>query len=333
MTAIKLLAGVSCMKKLLAFVLGGTALMGLAMMSTAQAEPDYPFAATGFVGGGGSWLEPEGNNIKCRGGCGSDIAHIIAGGDIVLPLQGYWNVQLGGAFHVSHEHFFRGKSDSLIQFQGGAIGFWRDPAAGVFGLEVGVFSPFGKDSTFGGRDPGTVNGFQTSIKLGGVAEYFFSDMVTFGAFGGALIPMDEHPFDMPGKSPGKTVDTGFYAGGHLTYYASETLAFAGYTRFVELNESFDSEDYSRRNRSFKIGGKVRHLTSMPGVEVYASGSYLKCEDESSSGEGSRTFTEDGAQFMAGVKVRLGGHSDSLVAIDRSNAIDTRAWACSSGIVD
>jgi len=318
------------MKKFLTLVLGSTALMGVSMMGTAQAEPDYAYAATGFVGGGGSWLSADGDG----GGDvddsddDEDIAHIVAGGDIVIPVNGYWNVQLGGAFHTDHQHFMYGGSESVIQFQGGAIGFWRDPATGVFGIEAGVYSPFGKDSTFGGK---INNGRQTSIKIGGVAEYFFSDMITFGGFGGALIPMEEHPFG--NKGGGKRIDTGFYAGGHLTYYASDTLALAGYTRFTELNESSDEFDFSRSNRSFKIGGKVRYLTSMPGVEVYASGSYLKCEVEFSGNQSpNTTFTNDGAQFMGGVKIRLGGHTDSLVAIDRSNAIDTRAWACSdSGI--
>jgi len=309
------------MKKFLTLVLGSTALMGVSMMETAQAEPDYAYAATGFAGGGGSWLEPEGR-IQCIESCDSDIATIVGGGDIVLPLNGYWNVQLGGAFHIDHQHFLFAGSDSVTQFQGGAIGFWRDPATGVFGIEAGVYSPFGKDSTFGGDIP---NGFQTSIKIGGVAEYFFSDMITIGGFGGALIPMDENPFGI--KGGGKRIDTGFYAGGHLTYYASDTLAFAGYTRFTELHQSEESV-FSRSDQSFKIGGKVRYLTSMPGVEVYASGSYLNCENEVSGNQIlNRTFTDDGAQFMGGVKIRLGGHTDSLVAIDRSNAIDTRAWAC------
>lgn len=123
------------------------------MMGTAQAEPDYAYAATGFVGGGGSWLSRDGDDDDDD----DDIAHIVAGGDIVLPLHGYWNVQLGGAFHTDHQHFFRGRSDSTIQFQGGVIGFWRDPAMGVFGIEAG-----------------------------------------------------------------------FYAGGHVTYYASDNLAFAGF---------------------------------------------------------------------------------------------------------
>ncbi len=316
------------MKKLLTFVLGSTALIGVSMVGPAQAEPDYAYAATGFVGGGASWLDlsTSGNiKVKCRDSCDSEIAHIVGGGDIVLPLHGYWNVQLGGAFHTDHEHFDFGGSNSTTQFQGGVIGFWRDPAMGVFGIEAGFFSPFGNEG----------GGFQNSVKIGGVAEYFFSDMITIGGFGGALIPMDENPFGGSGKSlgPSKSIDTGFYAGGHLTYYASDNLAFAGFARFTELNSGGGSGQITIDNtdRSLNVGGQVRYLTSMPGVEIYASGSYRECESESSrTGEEvgfSSTFTEDGAQFMGGVKIRLGGHSDSLVAIDRSNAIDTRAWAC------
>jgi hypothetical protein len=298
------------MKNILKSVLGGAALLGLSMAGTAQAEPDYMYAATGFVGGGGSWLSLDG----CQGGgCDDDIAIIVGGGDFVLPLRGYWNVQLGGAFYTEHLHFEFGGSDSTTQFQGGAIGFWRDPAMGVFGIEVGVFSPFGDNSE---------GGFQNSFKVGGVVEYFFSNMITFGAFGGALIPMDPHPFG----GGGTEVDTGFYAGGHVTYYASNDLAFAGFARFTELNDSFGGF-FESSQRSLNIGGKVRYLTSMPGVELYASGAYHKCENEFSRGQFTNTDFADGAQVMAGVKVRLGGHTDSLVNIDRSNAIDTRAWAC------
>lgn len=293
------------MKTIVKSILGGAVLLGLSMAGTAQAEPDYMYAATGFVGGGGSWLSFDG----CQGpDCDSDIATIVGGGDFVLPLSGYWNVQLGGAFYTEHQHFNGGGSFSPTQFQGSAIGFWRDPAMGVFGIEVGVYSPFGDQ-------------FQNSFKVGGVVEYFFSDMVTFGAFGGALIPMDPHPLGQFGPE----FDTGYYAGGHVTYYASDDLAFAGFARFTELNSGNRGFEFSQR--SLKIGGKVRYLTSMPGVELYASGAYRKCEFELDRGQFSNTDFTDGAQVMAGVKVRLGGHSNSLVSIDRSNAIDTRAWTC------
>jgi hypothetical protein len=305
------------MKKLLTLVLGSTALMGVSMIGAAQAEPDYPFAATGFFGGGGSWLS-SGNQFELDDDDGddSDVAHLEGGGDIVIPVSGYWNVQLGGAFHTDHLHFMYGGANSRTQFQGSAIGFWRDPASGVLGLEFGFFSPFGNEG----------GGYQNSFKIGGVAEYFFSDMLTFGAFGGALIPMEDNPFGNQ-KGGGKSLDTGFYAGGDLTYYASDTLALVGYARYTELNESFDRRDASTSQRSFNVGGKVRYLTSMPGVEIYASGSYLNCEVERSSRGRGRTYGIDGAQFMGGVEIHLGGHTDSLVAIDRSNTIDTRAWIC------
>ena len=71
------------MKNLIKSVLGGAALLGLSMAGTAQAEPDYMFAATGFVSGGGSWLSFDG----CQGGgCDNDIATIVGGGDFVIPL-------------------------------------------------------------------------------------------------------------------------------------------------------------------------------------------------------------------------------------------------------
>ncbi len=297
------------MKNIVKSVLGGAALLGLSMAGTAQAEPDYLYSATAFVGGGGTWLSND-NNFGPFGD--RDIATIVGGGDFVLPLRGYWNVQLGGAFHTGHEHFFFG-SDSTTQFQGSAIGFWRDPAMGVFGIEVGAFSPFGDDR----------GGFFNSAKVGGVVEYFFSDMITFGAFGGVLLPFDP-------SFRGSEFDTSFYAGGHVTYYTSENLAFAGFARFTELNSSIRGNGPEFADRSLTLGGKVRYLTSMPGVELYASGAYHKCENEFSFQGNTNTNFEDGAQVMAGVNVRLGGHTDSLANIDRSNAIDTRAWACDQG---
>jgi len=307
------------MNKLVAFVLGGTALIGVSMMGTAQAEPDYAYAATGFVGGGGAWLDGSSICFDETGGgggiCDRDIATIVAGGDIVLPVRGYWNVQLGGAVHTNYIQPAGGTNYTLTQFQGSAIGFWRDPAMGVFGIETGVLSPRAAE----GRSTN-----YNSVKIGGVAEYFFSDMITIGGFGGVLVPFDSRP----GKG-GKEIDTGFYAGGHLTYYASDNLAFAGFARFTELGIRYtDGSSDEETERSLNVGGKVRYLTSMPGVELYASGSYRECEGENNFGDGgARIGGHDGARFMAGVNMRLGGHSDSLVAIDRSNALDTRAWAC------
>lgn len=138
--------------------------------------------------------------------------------------------------------------------------------------------------------------------------------------------MDTHP---PTGGKSIDIDTGFYAGGHLTYYVSEILVFAGYARFVELNRSFSPDAFSVSDRTIRAGGKVRYLTFMPGVEIYASGGYVKCETDLQRGTFSDVRYADGAEFMAGVNIRLGGYSNSLVNIDRSNAIDTRAWACGS----
>jgi hypothetical protein len=46
-------------------------------------------------------------------------------------------------------------------------------------------------------------------------------------------------------------------------------------------------------------------------------------------ERGRQFTSvsDGVEVMAGINIRLGGNTGSLADIDRSNAIDTRAWEC------
>lgn len=159
-----------------------------------------------------------------------------------------------------------------------------------------------------------------SAKIGGVAEFFFSDMITIGGFGGVLLPFNPHS----GKG-GKEVETGFYAGSHLTYYASDNLAIAGFARFAELNS--DLGEQTESDRSLNVGGKVRYLTSMPGVEIYASGSYRECEHEFTRSGRTSGFSLNGGQFMGGVQIRLGGYTDNLVAIDRSNAIDTRAWAC------
>lgn len=300
------------MGKLIKLVLAGAAFMGVSMSGTAQAEPDYMFAATGFVGGGGTWLEARSECVGLGGSCDAEIASIVGGGDIVLPLRGNWNIQLGGAFLTDHEIISGPFSNSRTQFQAGAIGFWRDPALGVFGIEFGAFrSGVGSTRSQNGQSRYNFNSF----KVGGVAEYFISDMVTIGGFGGVLIPMDPHPFDPVTAE----VDTGFYAGGQVTYYARNNLAFAGLARFSELNETNTPLQRETSHRSLNVGGKVRYLTSMPGVELFASGNYHKCE---------RDFgVRDGARVMAGVNIRLGGHTDSLVGIDRSNAIDTRTWSC------
>jgi opacity protein-like surface antigen len=306
------------MKTILKSIAAGAAMLGLAMTGAAQADgtsPAFPFAATGFVAGGGAFLEPSGDFLCIApGACDNDIALIVAGGDMVIPVTGYWNIQLGGAFHTSHQHFSFGGSDSLTQFQGSGIGFWRDPMTGVFGIEAGLVSPWGRDSRL------------NYVKLGAVGEYFWGDAATISVFGGALIPVDPTPFGPAGNFEEQT---GWYTGGHLTWYASSNMALAAVGQYMQFrDESFFSE--ADQNSLF-IGGKVRYLTNMPGIELFGSAGYRSCWfDETVRGRAS-TGINDGVEVMAGINIRLGGRDSSLVDIDRSNAIDTRVWNCGSGV--
>jgi len=304
------------MTKILKSALLGAALLGTAMTGSAVADgtsPAFPFAATGFLSGGGSWLEAD----KCGGpGCESDIATIVGGGDFVIPVTGYWNIQLGGAWRWDETSLFFG-SMTNTQFQGGGIGFWRDPAMGLFGIEAGLyssseFSPSKRVFDFG----------QDYVKLGGVAEYYFSDMVTIGGFGGVLIPTDSTPFG----SGGTEIDDGFYAGGQLTYYATDNFAFSAIARFMELNVSNPGFD-SRTQQALHVGGEVRYLTAMSGVEFFAYGGYSSCEEEFSRQGQSFSSLTDGAEVLGGIRIHLGGRDGRLVDIDRSNSLDTRAWSC------
>jgi hypothetical protein len=94
------------MKTILKSLAAGAALFAVSMSGTAQADgtsPAFPFAATGFAGGGGSFLSAN----NCVGPfCDSEIGHIVAGGDFVIPVTGYWNIQFSGAFFTSHIHEF-----------------------------------------------------------------------------------------------------------------------------------------------------------------------------------------------------------------------------------
>ncbi len=73
---------------------------------------------------------------------------------------------------------------------------------------------------------------------------------------------------------------------------------------------------------------------MPGIELFASAAYKKCGEEGTSRGLSFDNYADGVEIMAGINIRLGGRGDSLVNIDRSNALDTEAWACSTqGVVN
>ncbi len=182
------------------------------------------------------------------------------------------------------------------QFHGSAIGFWRDPSAGAFGIEAGLYDATKFDGS-------------SFIKLGTVAEFYVSDMATLGGFGGVYVPV----------TPSET-DTGFYAGGHATYYMSDVLSVSGIARYQEITfNSFIDFEY----QSLRVGGEVRYLTSMPGVELNGSAYYHSCDNNNSFDP----ITADGVEIMAGIQIYLGGRSDSLVDIDRSNALDTRTWDC------
>ncbi len=297
------------MSRFLKSVVAATMLWCASMSGNAQADgssPEFPFAATGFLGGGGAWLDPD------FPGADIEIATIVGGGDFVIPVTGYWNIQLGGAWRWEESTLNFGGGGGIsfteTQFQGGGIGFWRDPMTGVFGIEAGLFSP--PDSS------------ENYIKLGGVAEYFISDLATMGGFGGILLPVQPHP-----SGPNFQYDEGYYAGGHLTYYADDNIAIAAQARWLERNTSFIFGETEAR-RSLHVSGKIRYLTSMSGVELFLLGGYRRCERETNFvGGPSRSEVNDGAEVLAGVNIRLGGQSGSLVDIDRTNALDTRAWYC------
>ena len=331
------------MKSLIKSALSGAALLTLSMSSIAQADgtlPAFPFAGTAFLSGGGAWLEPDNaGQIFDLDDVDLEIASIVGGGDFVIPVTGLWNIQLGGAWRRDETSMFYG-SMSNTQFQGGGIGFWRDPTTGLFGIEAGLFSgssgnlaapaigPVGEDTRVISQQAHALGrgGSGAFVKLGGVAEYYFSDMVTIGGFGGVLSPTDSTPFNF---NPGFEIDEGFYAGGQVTYYATGNFAVAALARFLELNTS--NIGSSNSQQSLHVGGEVRYLTSMSGVEFFAYGGYTSCESETSfQGGQNLSFLTDGAEVMGGIRIHLGGRDSRLVDIDRSNSLDTRAWSCGGG---
>ena len=307
------------MKDLAKSAVVAAALLGLALSGTAQADADYPYAATGHLSGGGKWLDTSASGVFFLPDNGErDVALIVGGGDFVIPLDGNWNIQLGGALQAEHEHQFDIGADTITQFQGSAIAFWRDPGTGVFGIEGGAFS--------------RPEGERKYVKLGGVAEYFFGETATVGAFGGVLIPFADRSVEQK---------TGYYAGGQATWYAGHDLAFAGFARYTQtgLASSFDAGSFDSVTLDhLMVGGTVRHLTPMPGVEVYASAAYVWCRGDADVSfddefETNGAVTDKGVQVLVGIRIRLGGHTDSLVGVDRSNAIDTDTWTCPSGVFE
>lgn len=257
------------------------------------------WAASGYAEGGFAWLDSDGNR-----GVDYDISNIIVGGDFLIALNNGWSLQLGGAVN---NHDYTTDDDDLRQInrteaQANAIAFFRDQGAGLFGLEVGFHDTI----------IGLNNGTAQYVRIGGVAEFFVSDMMTIGGFGGVMVP-----FRNEGLA---SVDTGFYAGGHLTYYASDKFALSADARYL------DAPGGGLRGTrlgvsSLRVGAEARYLTSLKGVQLYASAAYFDCSspDENRGGEG--------AEIKVGVKVALGGQGGSLMALDRSNTVDTRTWSC------
>lgn len=301
------------MKKLSSFGLAAAAALStVEVASAADFDPlaSMPsWAANGFIEGGGAWNDGRYERDV-------EVASIVAGGDIVLPLSGNWNIQIGGT----------GRWDESVagpirytnrQFQGDALAFWRDEITGVFGIDVGFFSP--------AEDTSSTVAKATFLKVGGVAEYFIGETATIGGFGGVLVPIDDSYI-----STNLDELTGFYAGGHATFYASKALAISALAKFTERTLDFGANQNDVVSTSLRVGGKVRYLSSMNGVELYGYAGYNRCQGESKGPLSGPNDIEEGFEVLAGVEVYLGGRSDSLVTIDRSNAIDTRAWACILG---
>ena len=85
------------------------------------------------------------------------------------------------------------------------IGFYRDPNAGLFGVDVGLYS-LGYDIFANADDSWSF------VRAGGVLSWYASDMITLTGFGGGLFGIDK-PFD--DQDDGE----GWYIGGHTTFYA------------------------------------------------------------------------------------------------------------------
>ena len=242
-----------------ALVIAGV--MGLALPVQAWADsttPNFSYSATATAAGGFSSMSGSGfGNTPFD----NDIGLIVAGGDFIVPITGYWNIQLGGQFRHETGYDDTSSFQDTTLFQGGAIGFWRDQAMGTLGIEAGVYVPQPTDS--GSQDSASY------VKLGGVGEYYFNDMVTAGAYGGVLLAPEADP-----DSGGRFADDGFYAGGYLNYYATDAIAISAIAQFGEMNIG-RSGTTGRDMQTLRVGGKVRYLTSMPGIELFAAGNYVK----------------------------------------------------------
>jgi len=153
------------------------------------------------------------------------------------------------------------------------------------------------------------------VKLGGVAEYFFDDIATIGGFGGVLIPTESSP-----PRSLATLQNGFYAGGHATFYANDNWALSGSVKAYHSEQT--SSDIELL--SLSTMGTLRYLTPMSGVELFFSGGYRLCEQD---GPFDIFYPENGAVFLAGIKANIVGRDGSLLEIDRSNSIDTNVWSC------
>ena len=282
-------------------------LMALAFPGQASADgttPAFPYAATATIAGGFNSM--SGSTFFGDGLLDNDIGLIVAGGDFVIPVTGYWNIQLGGQFR--HETGYDYGFQDTTLFQGGGIGFWRDQAMGTIGIEAGLYTP--QPTNSGSEETATY------VKLGGVGEYYFSEMITAGAYGGMFIAPS------PDNNGSRFADDGFYVGGNLNYYATDRFAFSAIGQFSEMNIG-QSGTTGRHLQTLRAGGKLRYLTSMSGVELFAAGNYVNCDARREE----INRESDGFEFLAGVNIRLGGESASLVSIDRSNALDTRVWTC------
>ena len=272
-----------------AFRLAAAVLAAMAGASAANAgspAASYPYSASMFFGAGGVWTSDSNGDY--------DIASIVAGGDFVLPLRERFNLQLGGALRSDSYHYsFYDFSYNLTSVQGSAIAFWRDPDSGVLGAEAGLFA----ENQFSGK----------FVKLGGVAEIYPSQQWTIGAFGGGLVPI------VPAENK-----FSWYAGGHTTHYLSDDFAISAQVAFQDIKFYFG--DY----QSLRVGGELRYLTPLDGLELAAAGYYHRCQhDDPTIG----SFVADGAEALLSLRIHLGGTPGSLMTRDRSGTLDTRTWTC------
>jgi hypothetical protein len=266
----------------------GASCLAIAALAAASANPATAAKNryAGMITLGYSYTD-----FDLQNGSSNDVTFntFVGSGAVVYNLEGNWFAQADFSFASHSADANLGPINlSLDTWNAGGTVFWRDPAVGMFGVDLAYQSA---DIGISG------DGYRAGVR----GEWYPNDRWTVsGAVG-----WEQLDFNLA------TID-GVYANAAVKYYFNDKISLSLNANYYEAN--VDLVDFNPSQWS--VGAEGEYLVSRDTpVSVYAGVRYGDLNPDINN-------VDDPTQWTAyvGLKFRFGNDGDSLVGQDREGAV-------------